>query len=311
MGSQIRFPTILGLGVLLVGLVVGVYLVMETQIFSSQASTSTAPQEILVSNVTGNSVTISWKTEGLTPGFIQAGPQTNLGITFLDVRDTDTPQPHQLHYVTLTGLQPNSPYYYKIVSGGEKFPVNETPSFQTATETTVQDTPPLIGRVLDSSQKPVNEALLTLQVPGAQVLTAITTTAGNFVLPLAQIRKQDLVDNYVFGGTPIISTLVATNGTALSSVQLKVPTAFSSLPDIILGQNQDLTNQPDPAPLAAPAAKKNKYDLDGDSAITPFDRGIVIKNVSAKNPDLKADLDGNGKVDATDVDIITQQIPKR
>lgn len=295
----------MGLGVLMAGLVGGVILVNSNQIFKTRAGTSDTPKSVALANLSGNQVSIYWQTDQPTTGFIQAGPTASLGLTFRDDRDIKAPELHQLHFVTLTNLTPDTVYYYKISSGALTYPPGEPFSFKTPAEiTNPSGIPPLIGTVLDPGSQPAIEAIITLELPGAQSLATVTKLAGNFILPLAEIRNRDLTESLAFPETGLSGKLTAFSPGKRSDITIKLPLKTTTLPQITLGQDLDLT-----APPASPTASISQYDLNSDGVVNALDSSIVIKN-RGKNPKNKqADLNEDGVVDQKDVDIINRYIP--
>lgn len=244
MNSEIKIPTLLGIGVLTLGLVIGIFLVTTSQVLKSRASQSSSPQNITLTNVSSNHVSVFWQTDQEVPGFIQSGTTTSLGETFTDERDTKAPQSHQVHFITLTSLTPNTVYYYKINSGSESYPAKDTFSFKTPMSITPSNTQPLIGSVIDTNLQPVTEAVATLEIPGGQTLSAVTKTAGNFVIPLAEIYNQQLDNNFVLGQTPITAKLTVSDFVKSSQIIFQLPLT-GTLPPITLGENVDLTTPSD------------------------------------------------------------------
>src|SRR3989344_231768 len=269
MNFEKRIPTILGLGVLVAGLVGGVLLGTTNQIFKTRASSSDTPKSIALANLSEAGASIYWQTEQPTTGFIQAGPSAALGLKFRDERDIQAPEPHQLHFVTLNSLTPNTIYYYKIGSGGLTYPPGEPFSFRTpADKTAPSNLPPLIGTIMDSDSQPVTE-----------------------------IRNRDMAENLTFPESGLSGKLTIFNQTKLSSVIIKLPFAATTLPQITLGQDLDLSSPP-----ASPSATNARYDLNTDGVVNSLDLSIVIKN-RGKNPKNKqADLNGDNVVDQKDVD---------
>lgn len=298
MNSDVRIPTLLGFGVLIAGLVGGVLLVNTNQIFKTRASASATPKNIALANFSATGVSIYWQTDQPATGFIQAGPSTSLGLTFRDDRDLQAPQPHQLHFVTLNNLAPNTVYYYKINSGSGVYPQGEPFSFKTpVAKAAPSNIPPLIGTVLDSSSEPVSEAIVTLELPEAQPLATVTKLAGNFILPLAEVSLE-------FPEAGLSGKLAIFNTVKRSDVIVKLPFTATTLPHITLGQDLDLT-----APPASPSPTRSRYDLNNDGVVNSHDLSIVIKN-QGKNPKEKqADLNEDSIVDQKDVDIINRYIP--
>lgn len=296
MDSEVKIPTLLGISILVAGIILGVFLVVRNQILDSKASQVVTPKEIKVVNVGGNSASVYWQTDEKAQAFIQAGTVESLGSTFRDDRDIATPQPHRYHFVTLTNLLPETTYYYKITSGKFIYPIGKPLSFKTAASQKPTGLQPLIGTVITSAKEPVDEALITLDIPGNQPLATITKLGGSFILPLNQIK----IDN------PTVVKLVAFDGTRGSQVKINLPLKVSTLPPITLGEDIDLSALI-PSPSPSPSVF-SRFDLNEDGVVNAPDLSIVIKN-RGKNPkDKRADLNGDGVVDQKDINLINQNI---
>ena|SRR3989344_685376 len=107
-------------GFLLVSVVLGLSLIMSKGEFLSSPQ---VPKSLAISNVTDSSFTVSWKTSKETQGYIVYGASPeNLNLTAYDNKALDTNLDKTKltdHAVTLTNLNGNTYYYYKIVSGKE------------------------------------------------------------------------------------------------------------------------------------------------------------------------------------------------
>lgn len=270
MSTGIKIPTLLGIGVLLIGLFGGVFLVSQDQlaIFQTKATKSPEPQKITLVNLSGNSASVYWQTDKAATGFVEAGPNSSLGLTFNDDRDQGAPKPHKLHFVTLTNLLPNTTYYYKIASGANLYP-NQPSSFKTSEITSSSTNSPLIGQVVDENLQPVDEALINLNINGDLNLATSTKISGNFVLPLTSLTEFTV-------NTP--ATLTAFNGEKSSKVNLTLPFSQTALPQIILGKDMDLV------PLESSASVKTSIsgDLNGDGVVNSLDSAIKLKSSQPK-----------------------------
>lgn len=303
MKSEIKIPTLLGLGVLILGLVAGIFLVTTSQILKSQAGQSATPKNVTVTNIAAEHVSIYWQTEQPAPGFVQAGPSATLGLTFVDDRDTKAPAPHKIHFVTLTNLTPDTTYHYKINSGSETYPKSETLTFKTAPSVTQGNLQPVIGSVISPELQPVSEAIVTLEIPGAQTLSAVTKVAGNFVLPLSEIYNRQLTEGFQIEKANINAQLTVTDFINQSKITLELPMA-GTLPPVTLGKDLDLSQKP-----ASPAAEMLRYDLNDDGVVNTLDRSIILQN-RGKNPkNTKTDLNGDNVVDQTDLTLLEKYIP--
>lgn len=293
----------MGLGVLIAGLVVGVFLVLQTQTIKTKAGQTVIPTNPTLVNLSSISASVYWQTEASTTGFIQAGTSKGLGLTFQEDRDLGSPDNHQFHFVTLSNLTPNTIYYYKINSGTLLYPKDEFLSFQTTADILPSLEKPIIGAVVEGDLKPTEEALVILEIDDAQKLATITKTSGNFILPLSSLKTHSLTENFDLEAVKPSAKLTIIGKRATSTINIKLPLSDQILPTIILGQNKDLTPT-----LTLP--DKARYDLNKDGAINSYDFGIIMENFG-KNPKRQdVDLNQDSVVDQKDLDIINKYIPK-
>ena len=160
--NKFKIPTILGLGLIFTGIAAGVFLVLREQTFLSQAAPNLTPQNITFTNISDDSVVISWQTTSAVSSFITFG-QNNLSEQVLDDRDNNPPagglKPHLTHYFTLKNLLPKTNYQFKITSGKI---TSDILKFETASPlTNGSEFTPIIGSILDGST-PVNDGITYL-----------------------------------------------------------------------------------------------------------------------------------------------------
>ncbi len=294
----IKMPTLLGMGILLIGLAAGVYLATQNQIIKSRAAITLTPKNINVVNLSDDSVSIYWQTDEPAVGFVKAGNTIELQSTYRDDRDLNTPEPHKLHFVTLTNLKPTTTYYYQLYSGSVVYPTTPA-TFKTTVIIPVLSWAPLIGTVFDSNNQPVNEAFVIFSLDGSQKLTTITKTGGNFILPLSNLKTADLTKSFPEEKNSYKTTLEIFGPENNAQITISVPIQTTSLPPIFLGKNNDFS--------ATSSAEITKYDLNGDGVVSTLDLSIILKNFNLpakelKNP--KADLSNDGVVNQKDADLI-------
>lgn len=298
-----RIPTLLALAILVLALTGGIslYLINHNLISNSEVA---QPKNILVSNLSDTSATISWQTDQPAIGIVSWGDSDSLGNSQSDFRDNDIEQPHLSHLITLTNLNPNTSYYFKVKSNTQFYP-DKVLSFKSGPTLTnnPQKTSSLLGVVISQNLKPAEEALIELKIQGASLLTALTNASGNFILPLINLRKEDLSDYFSLNNTS--ATLVISQGQNHSEVNITLP---STTPlKITLGQNQ-LSS-----PSASPSASlKINLDLNGDGKVNANDAAILLLNFGRKKGDPKFnplyDLNSDGVIDQKDLELLKQAI---
>lgn len=305
--DKFKIPTLLGLGVIIVGIIAGVFLVVKEQIFLSQAATNLTLQNITLSNLTDDSATISWQTSTPIASFITFGQTSPDEQTILDDRDTNLPtgkpKAYSIHYVTIKNLLPKTTYQYKIVSGKILSEINK---FTTAAPLNSQTGfRPIIGSVLDED-KPLNEGVAYLSIADTATLSSLIKDTGNFLIPLSQIRKADLSDTYpLTEDTTIKLTVISAKGSV--NALFKFKTSDNTLPALKIGQDVDLTTQTQ-KPAIPSDEELNIYDLNNDGKINAADNAIILQNFGKNPQNKKADLNKDGVVDQKDLDLIAKQI---
>lgn len=307
--SKLRIPTVLGLFFVLLGLGVGVYLVLQNQSLLTQASSDQLPQNIVISNIEGNKVTLSWQTKSITSGFVTFGINNPSEQTALDDKDQSAPKSYYTHHVNLLNLSPQTEYQFKIVSGKTSSDVQR---FTTAMESSPTNSEPIIGTVLNRDET-LDDAVAYLSIAGSIVQSA-SVKNGNFLIPLSQIRQQDLSTILV----PKIDTLgkiTIISASGNSNILVRLNDIKGPLGPIKLGDTLDLTvNQPSnqitPTPTPTTTANPDllKYDLSGDGIINSSDYAVVLRNFGKSPQNKRADINSDGIVDQKDLSEMSKKI---
>ncbi len=303
-----KIPTLVGIGIILIGISAGVVLVMQQQTLLTQASPAQQPINITVGSIEDTSAGISWQTNSDSPGFVTYGPNGG-ELTALDVHDDITTTPRIDHYVKLAKLTPKTTYQFKIVSGKQ---VTQVQKFTTATSAFSQNKlPPIIGSVLDSG-KLVKEGLVFLTIPGATIQVAPISSLGSFTIPLTKVYKNDLLDILPLSDDTLV-TIKIISGANSATATFSLSVAQIPLPAISLGDNTTLTKAT-PAPMKDPDLVK--YDLNDDGQMNSADYSIVLQNFGKSPKNKRADITGpqgtpDGVVDKLDQAAMSQKINER
>lgn len=305
--NKLKIPTLLGISVIVVGIVAGVFLTLKEQTFTSKASALISAQNVTLTNISDSEATISWQTSAPINSFITFGQNNPGETTILDDRDSispsNGPRAYLIHYVTLKNLLPKTTYQYKIISGKLS---SEIQKFTTSVPIDPQiNSKPILGSVIDGN-KPLEEGIVYLSIADATTQSALIKSSGNFLIPTLQIRNTDLSANIsitedTVGKLSIISAKGQTN------VSFRFKDIEKGLPPINIGQDLDLTN-------STPAASKttqpdlDKYDLNGDGKINSADNSVILQNLGKNPKNKKTDINSDGVVDQKDLDLMIQKI---
>lgn len=249
-----KIPSVLGVFIISVGIALISHLVNTGVIFIGRASPGYTPENIRISNITDTSFTLSYSTTDTVLGSVTFGTSKTLGSVALDDRDqqSGSPTPHQLHYITVRNLQPNTHYFYSITSGTGKFQNGDVP-FEITTAATTSTSPssqnPLVGKVLQTDGAPPKEAIVYLKVAKAGVASTLVKTDGTYLLPLNFLRSENLSSFATFTPETILQLLVKSPSEESTAIILTKQS--NPVPPITLSQNYDFTLQINPVATSA------------------------------------------------------------
>jgi len=188
-----------------------------------------------VSNLRDRGFTISWTSQVVEPGQVNYGtsPDSLSDVAFDDrgqtVRD-------YTHHVTMTGLNPDTTYYYEVVSGGVTYDDAGSPYEVTTGPGLDFAWPEMIsGRAsLADGATPAEGAIVYARIGSSPLLSALVGGSGVWALDLAQLRTADAQACYEHSGTDDV-TLDAQDGTgAAASETVAIATATAGTVDMIL-----------------------------------------------------------------------------
>lgn len=244
MKKRSKIPTIFGIILLVAGLLAGVFLVQNRQVFRLGASVEDAPKDVRIANITDSSFTVSWITSKPLTGFVHWGEGENsLNKTELDEVGVDS----FTHTATIDGLSPQKTYYFKINSNGSDYDNNGL-AWKTATGNqlpAISSSLGLIsGSVLTSSGNPAANTLIYVTISGSSPLSTISSQNGSWVISTSAARSSSL-DSYIQinNQTSLLEISANAGPPGVSTAQI-YPQSAKPAPPLILGQVHDFRNQP-------------------------------------------------------------------
>ncbi len=285
-----RIPTILGLIILIGGIYVGVVLNNNGTNVVSKASSDCIPKNTQITNITNNSVSISFTTE--------AECLSNLSINNQNIRNgvtNDDNEKTKIHYFDISNLEDETEYKYTIISDGKKY--NESLyKFKTAQKpnSLAPSSNLAWGRVFTPELKAASKVIVFINIPGASPLSALVTSSGNWNISLANSFNEETTDRFTpKENTPqeIVVIDKEKNITQISSNTSR----NNPSPDIILGQNEfsassvnfDSESNVGSLPVIDPMPKAKELDI-----LNPKDN----ESLSTKKPDFFGTGPANSKI---------------
>jgi hypothetical protein len=185
--QQRPYPFLSIAAVLVVGLAVGVFF-LQNLTTGTRASKKTVERHELA-NVSSHQVGIFWKSHEPDQGWIIYGSdEQNLNKIVLDERDTSNNRISRgYHYILLKGLQPDTTYYYRIVSNNELIstPNGEPFRFKTTRDYSSVSAPkPAYGKVVLPNGEPAGDTFVFLRYKNSYPLVTLTKSSGEWLIPL-------------------------------------------------------------------------------------------------------------------------------
>lgn len=229
MKKNTKLPTILGIIILLIGIVSGIYLINSRQVFKLSANIEAIPKNVRFSNISDTSVNVSWTTDIESNGFVKWG---NTSSSTSKVSLEDNSEKSVVHSVNILGATTGSDIFIKINSDGNDYDNNGT-TWQTSTALKkINSSTNMLasGTVLLQDGSTPAKALVYLSVNGV-LLSGITSDQGSFIIPISNFIET------IPDTTAIEVTVNA--GTLGTSQAVIYPKAIKAIPTMIIGKTYD------------------------------------------------------------------------
>ncbi len=251
-----RIPTLLGLTLITIGIVITTMLVQTGVITIGQAATAENPENVRITNITANSFTVSYTTQAKVLGSLSYGITKDFGSVGFDDRDqkNETASAYNLHYITIKNLQPTTTYFFAITSGKDTY-LHEDAPFQITTGPTITSEPPkqepASGKILLPDGNVPTEAVIYISGVGTETLSTLTRSDGLFIIPLNAILTENLTSYATLTKEQQLDLLIV--GSNQKSNVAVLPTQINPIPPITLTQNYNFTLSN--TPVASPSAQ--------------------------------------------------------
>ena len=315
-----RIPSILGLVVLIAGLAGGAVLVQQRQQVQPRAAAGGEPIDLAIANISDQSFSVSWTTAEKVTG------RALLGTRWInDVRDTQTKMLESTtHFVTVDGLAAAKGYEFRVESGGRQYDSQGKP-FSVTTAASLAGSLPAAdmaqGIVRTGGGTGAAGAIVYAQLPGGQLLSALTADSGNWVIPLSTNRIADLSGWLSYDRTATVYTIRADGGAGGKATATVITGIDQPVPPIGLGQNYDFRQQGQEnkeegrrkkeeggsaALDGAESSLKSLFNFEDLGPVTPVAGGVTLLNpgedgekVSTARPELFGEGPKNLEVNIT------------
>lgn len=278
---QKQIPTLVGVVVLVIAMVAGLFMFSEgTGVFAPRATPQTTPKQVKITNIADKAFTISFYTDEATAGFVKYGTtDADLSSQASDDRDqlSGTVGKYSLHHVTLKGLKPNTQYFFTLGTGSGVVYDNNGSPFTVKTTAEVSGPPPvantIYGTVTNAGGTAAEGSVVYLAIDGVNELSALVKSSGSWAIPLANARmkadggyanlKDDATLNIFVQGVQLSQTTQTV--VALKDAQPVADLALGSVGQQVAQLSAGSTNQAQTASQAAEPVSDQEASTSGDS----------------------------------------------
>ncbi|OGG02277.1 hypothetical protein A2W14_00935 [Candidatus Gottesmanbacteria bacterium RBG_16_37_8] len=258
-----KIPTIIALFLILAGIGGAFYLEDNFQGITSKATGIPKPSEVHLTNISDNTISVSYLTDTVQIGFVQVTGR-NRNSFILDDLDIDGKTKSRItHLFTLKDLEPNSEYKIKITSAQKSCSQKICPEFiqKTGAKLTKSlELPPVSGQIVDNKNQPIDGAIVYLLIGKAAPISGRSDRLGMYVIPLNNLRSQDLLSRPDLSDEATIQLTVKSAPSQYASVitNLGLIKANPKLPVIEIGKTYNFLATLESGNLAKPQVLGNR-----------------------------------------------------
>lgn len=231
-----KIPTLLALFLLVGGIGLSIFFLNNTTSLTGEASPQDQPKNIRVSNITDTSFDVTYTTDESVVGTISYGTDPkNLSSIATDTQSSIT------HTITVTDLTPATTYYFTITSGTTEYRDNDNP-FTVKTGITLPpptDKQTISGVILGKDGTNAGGVLVYLTTNGAETLSTVTSSLGEFTIDASLLRTADLTSYVSLTENQILNLIGQTNTEQTAAVFLLKE--GNPLPQLSLSQTYNFT----------------------------------------------------------------------
>ncbi len=276
-----KFPSILGVLVLVAGIGFGVWYVNSKKI---DQSGDTTPNGVRVTNTADNRFTVSWTTNVATTGKVKYGKLAEkISEEAGDDRDelSTTPGSYLTHHITIKDLQPTTVYAFRIESGaGKTLYDNNGAPYSVTTGPVIAATPPadaIYGQVQQTSTLPADGAIVYLAIPGAAPASTLVKSSGSYTIALSTLRSTDLKSYVKYDPKATIMKISVEQGKQQASADVSTTNA-APVPLITMGKTHDFTT---PSKVAETKTAPIVAQVEPAASATPSATAAPVFNVES------------------------------
>jgi hypothetical protein len=263
-----RIPSVAGIAILILGVVITSAFVSTGVIFTGRAAPGNTPQNVVITNITDTSFTITYTTSDTVLGTAHYKTSgSNAGAVAFDIRDQKNgqPRPYNIHAIAINNLTPDTSYSFSITSGGGNF-TNNGKDYSVRTGKKISYKAPknavVKGKIVNQDGSTPNDTLIYLKSDSSQTLSTLTSN-GNYSVSTAKLRTKNLTSYITLSPSSTITiNAVGPKGKASAAVLMK---GSNPVPPITLANKYDFAATKDTTRIASQTAQVTGFPQPEDN----------------------------------------------
>lgn len=206
----------------------------------TRASKKTVKKQDIV-NVTPRQVGIYWESDSVDEAWILFGEsENNINTLAPDVFTAKGEAPKRsYHYAELKNLNPDTTYYYQIVSDNEIIMNGQQKPFTVRTASSVGSSgslTPAYGKIAKSNGEAVKNAVIMLSIPEAYPLFTLTGSTGEWLIPLQYFVSRSR-GTYIIATENTMAQITASYESESSKINTVLGKTHPLPQTVVLGEN--------------------------------------------------------------------------
>jgi len=295
-----KIPTILALLLLGVAIGAGYYFFSKSQI---AVNPEEIPNNIKITNIADNKFSVSWTTKSATIGNVEYGVSgEKLGGSAGDDKGNSK---YKTHHITISKLQPNTQYNFRILSGEPTNRFDNKGLPYTVVTGPVISTVPVAKNLYGEVTGTNEDTLVYITLPGAYPASTTLKNNGAYNISISTIRTNDLKNYITYDPAATVVGITLDDGKG--STQVSASTAnITPVPKITMGKNEDFRN----------AFTPTVAEVDSNFAEiivgSPMPQSVQIFNVEPLSADINVVVDGKATITnpSTEGEVLTTTKPE-
>lgn len=229
MNKEKRIPTIIGLIILTLCVFVGAYFTGGQKILNLKASGECKPGTLQITNITHDSLNISFQTPTPCLSSLTIDNRTISGVQSIATK---------VHYFQVNNLKEDTVYPFSLINNGTNY---DKADYKARTAKKPLRPIPVSnlawGRIYTPDLKPATNVIIYLNIPGAAPLSSFITSDGHWNISLATSLNENKTDWFSSPIDPTEEEIIVIDENNQPTQITSNTSRNNPVPDIIIGQN--------------------------------------------------------------------------